>query len=146
MFSPASHMRTRFGSTALATELGMMEGRPWAEWRNGKPITAASLARMLTPFGISPGTRRDGTETFKGYLRADFEEAFARYLGDQTVTLSQSNDHGHCDAFQAVTPESNVTISKSQKLKNDGHCDGVTLPKGVDPDGWTFNLDDGDGL
>ena len=53
-----------------------MEGRPWAEWRNGKPITAASLARQLTPFGISPGTRRDRSDTFKGYLLAEFEEAF----------------------------------------------------------------------
>jgi hypothetical protein len=133
----------RIGSTALATELGMMEGRPWAEWRNGKPITAASLARMLTPFGISPGTRRDGPETFKGYLLADFAEAFARYLGDQTVTPSQSNNGGHCDALQTVTPTSDVTLSRSQKPNNDRQCDGVTLSKRVDPDGWTFNLEDG---
>jgi putative DNA primase/helicase len=53
---------TRIGSTELATELGMFEGRPWAEWRHGKPITAAGLARMLAPFGISPATRRDGRD------------------------------------------------------------------------------------
>ena len=132
---------TRIGSTELAAELGTMEGRPWAEWRNGKPITAASLARMLAPFGISSGTRRDGPETFKGYLVADFDEAFARYLGDQTVTPSHLNNDGHCDALQNVTLKTDVTVLKSQKSNNDGHCDGVTLSQGVDPNGWTFHLD-----
>jgi putative DNA primase/helicase len=132
----------RIGSTALATELGAMEGRPWAEWRNGKPITAASLARTLAPFGISPGTRRDGSDTFKGYLLADFNEAFARYLGDQTVTPSQLNNDGDCDALQTVTLKIDVTDSKSQKPNSYGHCDGVTLSEEVDPDGWTFNLED----
>jgi hypothetical protein len=120
---------TRIGSTELATELGMMEGRPWAEWRHGKQITAAGLARMLAPFGISPATRRDGAETFKGYLAADFVEAFARYLGDQTVTTSQLNNDGHCDASQSVTPKNVVTLTKTSQLSNDGHCDGVTLSK-----------------
>jgi putative DNA primase/helicase len=133
---------TRIASIELALELGTIEGRPWAEWRNGKPITAAGLARMLAPFGILSGTRRDGSETFKGYLLADFEEAFASYLGDHTVTPSQLNNHGHCDALQSVTPKSDVTVSKLQKPNGHGHCDGVTLSQGVDPDGWTFNLED----
>ena len=84
-----------------------MEGRPWAEWRNGKPMTAAALARMLSPFGILSGTRRAGTDTFKGYLYSDFEEAFSSYLANsanQTVTPSQLNNDGHCDALQTVTP------------------------------------------
>jgi putative DNA primase/helicase len=133
----------RISSNVLATELGAMEGRPWAEWRNGKPITAASLARTLAPFGISPGTRRDGSDTFKGYLLADFNEAFARYLGDQTVTPSQLNSDGHCDVSQTVTLKPDVTDSKLQKPNNDGPCDGVTLSQEVDPDGWTFNLEEG---
>ena len=98
---------------------------------------------MLAPFGVLPGTRRDGSDTFKGYLLVDFEEAFARYLGDQTVTPSQLNNDGHCDALQTVTPKTDVTVSKSQKPNNHGHCDGVTLSQEVDPDGWTFNLEDG---
>jgi putative DNA primase/helicase len=121
---------TRIGSTELATELGMMEGRPWTEWRHGKQITAAGLARMLAPFGISPATRRDGAETFKGYLAADFEEAFARYLGDQTVTTSQLNNHGHCDALQCVTPEKPVTSAEASRPNNHGPCDVVTFQKG----------------
>jgi hypothetical protein len=131
----------RIGSTDLATELGTMEGRPWAEWRNGKPITSASLARLLSPFGISPGTRRSGADTFKGYLLADFSEAFARYLPDQTVTPSQPNRDGQCDVLQTVTSKTDVTLSKLQKTNGHGHCDGVTLSEEPDPDGWTFNLE-----
>jgi putative DNA primase/helicase len=132
----------RIGSTDLAMELGAMEGRPWAEWKHGKPITATGLARMLAPFGVSPGTRRDGSDTFKGYLLVDFNEAFARYLGDQTVTPSQLNNDGQCDALQTVTLKTDVTLSESQKPNNHGHCDGVTLSQGVNPDRWTFNLED----
>jgi hypothetical protein len=59
----------RAPSADLAAALGGMENRPWSEWRNGKPITPAALARLLGPFGITPGTKRDGDTTFKGYLR-----------------------------------------------------------------------------
>ena len=101
----------------------------------------------MSAFGCKADTeidspRRDGSETFKGYLLADFNEAFARYLGDQTVTPSQRNNDGHCDALQTVTQNNDVTFSKSQKPNNHGDCNGVTLPQGPDPDGWTFNLED----
>ena len=88
----------RISSTELASTLGQMEGRPWTEWRNGKPMTAAAMARMLSPFGILPGTRRAGSETFKGYLYSAFEEAFSSYLCADTVAPSQLNNDGHCDA------------------------------------------------
>jgi hypothetical protein len=120
----------RIGSTDLAIGLGAIEGRPWAEWRNGKPITPTALAKLLAPFEILPGTRRSGADTFKGYLRADFDEAFSCYLGTQTVTPSQSNNHGHCDGLQSVTLENDVTVSKSQRPNHHGHCDGVTLSGG----------------
>jgi hypothetical protein len=124
----------RISSAELAVELGLIEGRPWAEWgRNGKPMTAAALARMLSPFGILSGTKRAGSDTFKGYLYSDFDEVFSSYLATlacQGVTPSQRNNDAHCDAFQTVTPEEHVTLSKVSQRNNDGHCDGVTVWKG----------------
>ena len=118
----------RIGSSELAATLGAMEGRPWAEWgRSRKPMTATALARQLEGFGIGPGTKRTGAETFKGYLHSDFDEAFASYLADQTVTPSQPNNDGHCDASQAVTPDVDVTLSKAPKPSNGALCDGVTV-------------------
>jgi hypothetical protein len=112
----------RIGSSELAATLGSMEGRPWAEWRNGKPIRPAALARLLAPFGIVP-------RTFKGYLRGDFDEAFAVYLGDQTVTPSQLNNDGDCDGLQSVTTDADVTASKASQPNNDELCDGVTVSR-----------------
>jgi putative DNA primase/helicase len=70
----------RLSSAELVAVLIAIEGRPWAEWKAGKPITANGLARLLTPFRITPGTIRTSSGTPKGYLRAQFEDAFARYL------------------------------------------------------------------
>ena len=41
-------------STALAEALAAMEGRLWAEWRQGKAITPNAVAELLKPFGIEP--------------------------------------------------------------------------------------------
>jgi putative DNA primase/helicase len=121
----------RISSNELAAKLGAMEGRPWADWRNGKPITASGLARMLSPFGILPSTKRAGSDTFKGYLNSDFADAFASYLPDQIVTTSQSNNDGHCDGFQNVTSEGHVTLSKASQSNNDRECDAVTDRRGM---------------
>lgn len=69
----------RLSSTELARALGAMEHRPWADWK-GKAITQAALARLLKPFGIEPKGVRIGEATPKGYDRAWFSDAWARYL------------------------------------------------------------------
>jgi hypothetical protein len=122
----------RISSADLVTQLAAIEGRPWAEWKAGKPITQNGLARMLNNFQITPGTIRLHTgQTAKGYYRSAFEDVFSYYLpaetGESTVTTSQPNNHGHCDGLQSVTPDMLVTVSKSQEPNNDGHCDGVTV-------------------
>jgi putative DNA primase/helicase len=75
----------RLASAELVAALAAIEGRPWAEWRAGKPITANSLARLLAPFAIVPDTIRLGDRTPKGYGRHQFEDAFARYLPQENV-------------------------------------------------------------
>jgi putative DNA primase/helicase len=70
----------RLPSAELVAALVAIEGRPWAEWKAGKAITANGLARLLKPFGIAPETFRLGDQTPKGYQLARFEDAFARYL------------------------------------------------------------------
>lgn len=73
----------RLSSAELVEALVAIEGRPWAEWKAGKPITANGLARVLAPFNIKPGTIRTGVGTPKGYQLAQFEDAFARYLPEE---------------------------------------------------------------
>jgi hypothetical protein len=70
----------RLRSADLVDALVAIEGRPWAEWKAGRPITPNSLARILAPFRIKPGTIRTGDGTPKGYQFGQFEDAFSRYL------------------------------------------------------------------
>jgi putative DNA primase/helicase len=71
----------RLSSKGLADALASIEGRPWAEMgKTGKAITQNSIARLLAPFKISPDSVRMGDATPKGYLLAQFEDAFSRYL------------------------------------------------------------------
>jgi hypothetical protein len=78
----AERAADRLASAELVEALVAIEGRPWAEWKNGKPITTNGLARLLAPFGIVPATIRTGDRTPKGYQRAQFDDAFVRYLPD----------------------------------------------------------------
>ena len=69
----------RLASKDLCRTLAGMEGRPWPEWRDARPITTTQLARLLAPYEIRPKTIRLTNEfTSKGYLLADFGDAFAR--------------------------------------------------------------------
>jgi hypothetical protein len=70
----------RLRSAELVDELVAIEGSPWAEWKAGKPITPNSLARILAPFKIKPGTIRTSDGTPKGYQFGQFEDAISRYL------------------------------------------------------------------
>jgi len=80
----------RFASQEIADHLAGLEGKPWPDFRNGKPITANQLARLLKPFKIFSSNIRTASGVPKGYMRADFEENFARYLPPlQTATTLQ---------------------------------------------------------
>ena len=82
----AERATDRLSSTDIVGVLGGLEDRPWPEWKADKPITVRQLARLLEPFGIAPSTIRTGIGTAKGYLLAQFEEPFRRYLPDRSVT------------------------------------------------------------
>ena len=57
----------------------------WSTHNHGKPINPRQLAKLLVAYGIRPKTVRHGTETPKGYERAQFDDAFARYLDPQKL-------------------------------------------------------------
>jgi Protein of unknown function (DUF3631)/BT4734-like, N-terminal domain len=86
----------RLHSETIATHLAAIEGRPWAEWKAGKPISKNQLAKQLKHFNIEPSTVRIGEEVLKGYLQEQFKEAFDRYLPAdppfQNVTALQKDD------------------------------------------------------
>jgi len=69
----------RLSSGQLADALVAIEEAPWGDLR-GKPLEARTLARRLRPYGIKPHVIRIGDATPRGYERADFEDAWRRYV------------------------------------------------------------------
>ncbi|HEX3854758.1 MAG TPA: DUF3631 domain-containing protein [Polyangiaceae bacterium] len=71
---------------SLLEQLVAMVERPWPEANHGRPLSARQLGVRLRRFHIGSRTVRDGAATARSYVRADFEDAFGRYLVAQTVT------------------------------------------------------------
>jgi putative DNA primase/helicase len=76
----------RMSSVQLVETLGALAERPWSEFRRGKAITQAQLAKLLKGFGIASKSIRvdvsGGERVVRGYEREQFEEAFTRYLAE----------------------------------------------------------------
>jgi hypothetical protein len=73
------------GSQELCDKLAADQDSEWAEWgKSRKPITQAQLARLLKNHGIHPEPVRPkalgGNKQIRGYRRAQFEDAWERYL------------------------------------------------------------------
>ncbi len=109
----------RLTSEAIVKSLIVMEERPWPEWRAGKPISARQVARLLSPFGISPETVRfPGEGTKRGYLREHFDDAFERYLPERSATSATCLQTG---SFPSATSLTRVAH------ENDPVCSDVAL-------------------
>jgi putative DNA primase/helicase len=67
-------------SSDLASELASREGRPWSNFEGRGRLSPASVAAILSPYGIVPKNIRDGARVLKGYRASQFDDAFARYL------------------------------------------------------------------
>ena len=71
----------RISSAELVAALSADPESPWAEWKGGKPITQAQLARVLKPFGIaSEAIRLQAAAPKRGYMRSQFDDSWERYL------------------------------------------------------------------
>jgi Protein of unknown function (DUF3631) len=111
-----------------------LEGHPWGEVNRGKPITARWLAAKLRPFGIVRGTKRSGSDTFKGYKIEQFADAFKRYLPPLDPPSDRS--HGH-NAGGARVSEDSASVTKPQCNRSqnglesscDAGCNRVTDPE-----------------
>ena len=122
----------RILSKTLADDLIEQEDRPWPEWRRGMPITPRQIAEVLAPFGIAPKTIRLGPGpkgTAKGYLAAQFADAWERYLDLPPPDPSQRHTPQNpldSDTLRAVTPRADVTEGVAPEPADVVACDAVT--------------------
>jgi hypothetical protein len=75
---PIGEVKTK----TLVDALVELEDSPWQTWGRGKNgLTGAGLSWLLKPFGIRPGQiTLVKPHDARGYVRAHFEDAWARYL------------------------------------------------------------------
>ena len=118
-------------SKDLAKKLAEIEGRPWAEWKNGKPITATALAHRLNPFCIRSASNGHA----RGYRLESFADTFERYLPAttpaQSVKVSETQQgRGFPGDSETSTPETIDTLKKPANPHKHGTFDTLTLPTG----------------
>ena len=71
----------RISTADLLERLKADAEAPWKGWNHGAGLTPRGLGQLLRPYGIRSRNVRMPDDTVpKGYLRAQFEDAFARYL------------------------------------------------------------------
>jgi putative DNA primase/helicase len=72
----------KISTTDLIATLVSDGEKPWATYNRGQPISPRQLAKQLDAYGIKSKTvRLSAHNTPKGYEAAQFDDAFARYLG-----------------------------------------------------------------
>ena len=124
----------RIGSQHCCNQLAAMEGRPWAEWKIGKPITPNQLARLLKTFGIIPENVRIELDVLKGYLRYRFTAVWERYLSGypppEPLQRYNTTAAGASTTFQSATPDPDVADRKCEKPLEDRDCSVVTVQNG----------------
>ena len=140
----------RLASVHLCEELIAMEGRPWADWKTGKPLTPNQLARLLKPFDVAPtGTIRVGNRTPKGYYRNQFEEPWRRYQAAEGVNEPPQRHNptaaGTSGTFQSATTGIDVAVQNCEKPLQRSDCGVVAVQKrGNDLEGVNSQGDEAD--
>lgn len=91
---------TETGNVAAPTNdllghLNDLDTRPWGTWHNDKHMTARDLAKMLAPFGVRPDKHSVDGSKVRGYRKADFADAWRRYLPDPGNIRYPGTDSGN---------------------------------------------------
>src|SRR6516165_7078189 len=79
-------------SKAIIERLTADPEKPRAEWSRGRPITEKGVAGLLHEYRISSRTVGPEGARAKGYRKADFEDAWRRYLAPQGAVSPSHSD------------------------------------------------------
>jgi hypothetical protein len=111
---------SRMASGDICTRLSAIEEHPWPELRDGKPITACQLARLLEPLEIRPRQYRTGETIVRGYDLEDFTDGFSRYLADGS-DISGISDGSGISGVSSISDTSGISdISDIQRAEHSG--------------------------
>jgi len=122
---------SRLATTELLNILTHDEEAPWATWNRGNPMRPRQLSGRLADFGIkSKNTRLPNGHQLKGYVLADFSDAFARYLfpegGNLSVPPLQPHSSAVCEVSATVPHAASVRIENTPEPAWDKACNAGT--------------------
>ncbi|MBN2715310.1 MAG: DUF3631 domain-containing protein [Deltaproteobacteria bacterium] len=130
-FVESQYDRVRTGD--LIQYLVSLEGRPWSEWKRGRPMNPLHLSRLLAKFKIKPKTVRfhnGNGGTAKGYDFSWFQDAFERYLPPMYVS-TEDDTIGGCPVDSGITMTDAVTTSQGRETQGEPDSSGVTTAADV---------------
>ncbi len=124
-----------FVSSWLVEELRRLEESPWDEYGYGRGLSVHSLAKQLKFFNILPQQKRKSYDRHRCFIRADFEDAFSRYLPEETQAPAQ------------LEPEQTPTRHNGTLEQTKAEVIEGLRQTGTDPDtlAWVEGLDCVDG-
>jgi hypothetical protein len=112
----------------ILAALNKMDESPWATIRRGEAMDSRSLSNRLGKYGIGSKPQRDGDRVFKGYSRAQFEDAWKRYvpvesdpptvLGDSSVTAVTDETSQATDS-DAGTGQQTLSVTRLHESNAD---------------------------
>jgi hypothetical protein len=106
---------------------------PFGDNRGGLGIHGIGLAKALRPYGIRPRTVKRHLATYKGYHRADFEEAWSRYVPELEKRNAESVlrfDLPGVTGRESPPVTLPVTPKSLQNRTKEAEGDGVTAGDG----------------
>jgi hypothetical protein len=104
----------RISSEDMLAGLNAMAEHQWCEF-HGKPLTARGLAKLLADFDVASKQLKIAGAKVRGFDRADFSDAWSRYLVVHPVPAVPANIHAGPDAISHPVPEAKVPDKKSEE-------------------------------
>ena len=119
---PDNKNRVALPTLELLLHLNSLDTSPWSEYKGGN-LKPRGLSALLNRYDIKPDQRRDppNTPQFRGYLVADFKDAWSRYLPDTKIS---------------VTPVTTVTADTEIGSWTEDFVTGVTGVTDAEGDGY----------
>jgi hypothetical protein len=100
----------RLETKTVLERLCRLDESPWEDLR-GKRLDARALATLLRPYAIKPKVVRVGEATPRGYERADFLDAWRRYLPQPPQHPQQEGEAAGQDRCGPQTDQRNASAT-----------------------------------
>jgi hypothetical protein len=116
--------RDRITTADLREALNDLDESPWGEWF-GKLLSSRGLGEILKPYGIKSRNINVGDRRPKGFLRGQFESAWARYLPDKTLLRYNPHSNAENGESQSATDTPQVADRNPRKPAPGAESSGV---------------------